>query len=226
LHAPEERRRPVQIWRWAPFRGKQRAAVDPCKIDVRSSTLRCSTISFPSSHLGEGAPLLTEEGTFESCGGSHSSTSGLGPDCGRGNGATFIVVEEIDMLPSSSGKDARFSAGRRGFESRWQCHLPVAQLDEQRATNAKVCRFESCREGQSPVNSSTGAHRSMTIARWPSGQATDSESVQTGSIPVRAANSPVAKQERGGLQNRHEPGQHRPGLPTCARGPTGWSAAF
>ena len=27
------------------------------------------------------------------------------------------------------------------------------------------------------------------IARWPSGQATDSESVQTGSIPVRAANS-------------------------------------
>ena len=29
----------------------------------------------------------------------------------------------------------------------------------------------------------------MTIARWPSGQATDSESVQTGSIPVRAANS-------------------------------------
>ena len=28
-------------------------------------TLRCSTISFPSSHLGEGAPLLTEEGTFE-----------------------------------------------------------------------------------------------------------------------------------------------------------------
>ena len=28
----------------------------------------------------------------------------------------------------------------------------------------------------------------MTIARWPSGQATDSESVQTGSTPVRAAN--------------------------------------
>ena len=28
-------------------------------------------------------------------------------------------------------------------------HLPVAQLDEQRATNAKVCRFESCPEGQS-----------------------------------------------------------------------------
>lgn len=26
--------------------------------------------------------------------------------------------------------------------------------------------------------------------------------------------SPVAKQERGGLQNRHEPGQHRPGLPS------------
>jgi hypothetical protein len=101
-----------------------------------------------------------------------------------------MVVEKIDMLPSSSGKDARFSAGRRGFESRWQCHihLPVAQLDEQRATNAKVCRFESCREGQAPVNSSTGAHRPMTIARWPIGQATDSESVQTGSIPVRAAN--------------------------------------
>ena len=139
------------------FGGRQRAAVDPCKIDVRSSTLRCSTISFPSSHLGEGAPLLTEEGTFESCGGSHSTTSGLGPDLARRNGSTAIVVEKIDMLPSSSGKDARFSAGRRGFESRWQCHihLPVAQLDEQRATNAKVCRFESCREGQSPVNSST-----------------------------------------------------------------------
>ena len=27
-------------------------------------------------------------------------------------------------------------------------HLPVAQLDEQRATNAKACRFDSCREGQ------------------------------------------------------------------------------
>jgi hypothetical protein len=80
------------------------------------------------------------------------------PDFGRRNGSDSIVVEKIDMLPSSSGKDARFSAGRRGFESRWQCHihLPVAQLDEQRATNAKVCRFESCREGQSPVNSSTG----------------------------------------------------------------------
>ena len=110
----------------------------------------------------------------------------------------------MDMLPSSSGKDARFSAGRRGFESRWQCHihLPVAQLDEQRATNAKACRFESCREGQSSVYSSAGEHsvgteesrvqivlhRPMIIARWPSGQATDSESVQTGSIPVRAAN--------------------------------------
>jgi hypothetical protein len=66
----------------------------------------------------------------------------------------------MGMLPSSSGKDARFSAGRRGFESRWQCHihLPVAQLDEQRATNAKVCRFESCREGQSPVYSSAEEH--------------------------------------------------------------------
>jgi hypothetical protein len=61
--------------------------------------------------------------------------------------------EKIDRLPSSSGKDARLSSGRRGFESRWQCHihLPVAQLDEQRATNAKACRFESCREGQSSV---------------------------------------------------------------------------
>jgi hypothetical protein len=54
--------------------GRQRAAVDPCKIDVRSSTLRCSTTSFPSSHLGEGAPLLTETGTFESCGGSQSTS--------------------------------------------------------------------------------------------------------------------------------------------------------
>ena len=75
--------------------------------------------------------------------------------------ATSFVVEKIDMLPSSSGKDARFSAGRRGFESRWQCHihLPVAQLDEQRATNAKACRFESCREGQSPV-------RAANLAPW------------------------------------------------------------
>lgn len=70
------------------FRGRQRAAVDPCKIDVRSSTLRCSTISFPSSHLGEGAPLLTEEGTFESCGGSQSTTSDLARDLRRGTEAT------------------------------------------------------------------------------------------------------------------------------------------
>ena len=171
MHAPEERRRPVQIWHWAPFRGRQRAAVDPCKIDVRSSTLRCSTISFPSSHLGEGAPLLTEEDTFESCGGSQCTTSDPGLTWAAEPEATSIAIKKIDMLPSSSGKDARFSAGRRGFESRWQCqiHLPVAQLDEQRATNAKVCRFESCREGQAPVNSSTGAHRPMTIARWPIG---------------------------------------------------------
>ena len=50
-------------------------------------TLRCSTISFPSSHLGEGAPLLTEEGTFESCGGSQCTTSDPGPDFGRRNGS-------------------------------------------------------------------------------------------------------------------------------------------
>ena len=31
-------------------------------------------------------------------------------------------------------------------------------------------------------------HRPTITARWPIGQATDSESVQTGSIPVRAAN--------------------------------------
>jgi hypothetical protein len=162
LHAFEERRRPVQIWRWAPFRGRQRAAVDPCKIDVRSSTLRCSTISFPSSHLGEGAPLLTEEGTFESCGGSQPTTSDRGPDLSpptRKRPPLRSKKSEM-LLPSSSGKDARLSSGRRGFESRWQCHihLPVAQLDEQRATNAKVCRFESCREGQSSVYRSAGEH--------------------------------------------------------------------
>lgn len=72
-----------------------------------TSGVRLSAVppfSFPSSHLGEGAPLLTETGTFESCGGSQSS---------------------IATLPSSSGKDARFSAGRRGFESRWQYQSPT-----------------------------------------------------------------------------------------------------
>ena len=193
MHALEERRRPVRIWRWAPFRGRQRAAVDPCKIDVRSSTLRCSTISFPSSHLGEGAPLLTEEGTFESCGGSQSTTSDLRPAIlgltwAAGPEATSIAVEKIDMQSSSSGKDARSSVGRRGFESRWQCHihLPVAQLDEQRATNAKACRFESCREGQSSVCAANLApwllngpmlvrvqpSAPFELESWPSGKAT------------------------------------------------------
>ena len=107
-----------------------KGAVDPCTIGAAGAVPALSTISFPSSHLGEGAPLLTEEGTFESCGGSQCTT-------------------------------ARFSAGRRGFESRWRCHihLPVAQLDEQRATNAKACRFESCREGQSSM-------RAANLAPW------------------------------------------------------------
>jgi hypothetical protein len=43
-----------------------------CKQAEVGSSPTVSTISFPSSHLGEGAPLLTEEGTFESYGGSQS----------------------------------------------------------------------------------------------------------------------------------------------------------
>lgn len=37
---------------------------------------------------------------------------------------------------------------RSETSARHEIHLPVAQLDEQRATNAKACRFESCPEGQ------------------------------------------------------------------------------
>jgi hypothetical protein len=84
-----------------------KGAVDPCKIDAAGAVPALSTISFPSSHLGEGARLLTGVARFETVDGSQFTTNVL------------------------------------------SVHLPVAQLDEQRATNAKVCRFESCPEGQS-----------------------------------------------------------------------------
>ena len=47
-------------------------------------------------------------------------------------------------------QDVRLSRGKSPVQIRLAApiHLPVAQLDEQRATNAKACRFESCREGQ------------------------------------------------------------------------------
>jgi hypothetical protein len=43
--------------------------------------------SFPSSHLGEGCRLLTGEGRFETCGGSHFQ---LLPAQGRHCGASTI----------------------------------------------------------------------------------------------------------------------------------------
>src|SRR5215218_5473529 len=53
--------------------------------------------------------------------------------------------------PSHLGEGARLLTGPARFETVGgsQFILPVAQLDEQRATDAKVCRFESCPEGQS-----------------------------------------------------------------------------
>ena len=143
------------------------------------------------------------------------------------------------MLPSSSGEDTRFSAGRRGFESRWQyhIHLPVAQPDEQRATNAKVCRFESCREGQLPVRSSAVGHsvvageRAFNRAHRQSPSRAGRSARRRTLTPFRQVRflcaqpfGPVAKQERGGLQNRHEPGQHRPGLPSM-RSWTNWTVS-
>ena len=148
MHAFEERRRPVQIWRWAPFRGRQRAAVDPCKIDVRSSTLRCSTISFPSSHLGEGAPLLTEEGTFESCGGSQSTTSDAGPDVGRRTGIDLHYGRKTcchrlaARTPASLAVDAGSSPAGSTIRPRNRLCLRST------STVTGACRFDSCRGRQ------------------------------------------------------------------------------
>ena len=47
-----------------------KGAVDPCKIDAAGAVPALSTISFPSSHLGEGARLLTGVARFETVGGS------------------------------------------------------------------------------------------------------------------------------------------------------------
>lgn len=47
-----------------------KGAVDPCKIDTAGAVPALSTISFPSSHLGEGARLLTGVARFETVDGS------------------------------------------------------------------------------------------------------------------------------------------------------------
>ena len=53
------------------LRGQHKGADDPCKIVAVGALPTVSTKSFPSSHLGEGGRLLTGEGRFETCGGSH-----------------------------------------------------------------------------------------------------------------------------------------------------------
>ena len=47
-----------------------KGAFDPCKIEAAGAVPALSTISFPSSHLGEGTRLLTGIARFETVGGS------------------------------------------------------------------------------------------------------------------------------------------------------------
>ena len=47
-----------------------KGAFDPCKIEEAGAVPALSTISFPSSHLGEGARLLTGVARFETVDGS------------------------------------------------------------------------------------------------------------------------------------------------------------
>ena len=47
-----------------------KGAFDPCKIEAAGAVPALSTISFPSSHLGEGTRLLTGAARFETVGGS------------------------------------------------------------------------------------------------------------------------------------------------------------
>ena len=47
-----------------------KGAFDPCKIEEAGAVPALSTISFPSSHLGEGTRLLTGVARFETVGGS------------------------------------------------------------------------------------------------------------------------------------------------------------
>ena len=108
-----------------------KGAVDPCKIDAAGAVPALSTISFPSSHLGEGTRLLTGVARFETVDGNQFTFDAdvfLG---GRIGASAYQAVEIASVSFALS------------------VHLPVAQLDEQRATDAKVCRFESCPEGQS-----------------------------------------------------------------------------
>ena len=109
-----------------------KGAVDPCKIDAAGAVPAFSTISFPSSHLGEGARLLTGVARFETVGGSQF---------------TFDADVFLRVPKWKHPRFGRLKPLRISFAL--SVHLPVAQLDEQRATNAKVCRFESCPEGQS-----------------------------------------------------------------------------
>ena len=169
--------------------------------------------------------LLTGQSWFESKSGSHH--------------VTFCIHDREREKLRYRRLASRANAGGG---SRWQCqvHLPVAQLDEQRATNAKACRFESCREGQSSSGRRVAAippvlgtgyprfeserldhplgrrrlarHRLLAqLVRAPSSEGGCPRFESGRGCQFRC---PVAKQKRGGLQNRYEPGQHRSGLPT------------
>lgn len=94
-----------------------KGAFDPCKIEAAGAVPALSTISFPSSHLGEGARLLTGVARFETVGGSQFlAPSAFGKLTGCHVGRTPPVA------PSTTCSSVGFRApcyerGGRGFES-------------------------------------------------------------------------------------------------------------
>jgi hypothetical protein len=88
-----------------------KGAVDPCKIDAAGAIPALSTISFPSSHLGEGARLLTGVARFETV-----------------DGSQFTFDADVFLPKWKHPPFGRLKPLRISFAL--SVHLSVAQLDE------------------------------------------------------------------------------------------------
>jgi hypothetical protein len=90
-----------------------KGAFDPCKIEAAGAVPALSTISFPSSHLGEGTRLLTGAARFETVGGSQSTRRRTPPS------ASSTTCSSVGFRAPC------YERGGRGFES-----LQVGQIHQ------------------------------------------------------------------------------------------------
>jgi hypothetical protein len=97
-----------------------------------------STRIFPSSHLGEGCRLLTGEGRFETCGGSHFRPTAL----------VQAVCPRLSRLCLLAARNLPSQGGNTGSNPVGGSNPHVAQLDERDITDVVDA-------GSSPVVGST-----------------------------------------------------------------------